>query len=253
MLYVSLLLFSILSLFPIDGIVRQSLFYERTRFPHKKRDLADKENSRTWCASHDGCRETKPMEKFTTWKFSLCRRNGQRVVAQKVSAIPTSARVESPFVYFGMKSRKIAAENAVNSGSFFPLPFSSFRDFNFPTRHGQRVATPPHTGTKWLRSVYIIPTTLSSNEETVKSAAARRSRVTSKELWLADSGTNSKIYFHLLPTRNSFSPRFSLCFACASHKTSSVCLSCVRCGNSGIVEFFSWTCAHHRYTRRIEK
>lgn len=36
-------------------------------------------------------------------------------------------------------------------------------------------------------------------------------------------------------------------------QSSAVRLSCVRCGNSGIVGFFSWTCAHHRRRSYDEK
>lgn len=62
---------------------------------------------------------------------------------------------------------------------------------------------------KWLKAVYIIPTTFGASEEIAKRRTARRSLTTSKTLRLARSDANSKNRFHLLLTKNSFSPRFS--------------------------------------------
>jgi hypothetical protein len=40
--------------------------------------------------------------------------------------------------------------------------------------------------------------------------------------------------------------------ACDVWKYTALCLLHVYCGNSGIVGFFSWTCAHRCYTRNLE-
>lgn len=156
-----------------------------------------------------------PMEKFTLWKFFL-RHSDEKVFAQKVSAIGDTSntpRVAFSFAYDGMKVVKMLCENHIDSGSFNPLHFPLFVILIFQTGHDPTARHASETGMKCLKAVYIIPTTFSSNEEIMKLQAERRSQVTSKALRLADSVTNSKIYFHLY-RRNSFSPRFLPCFAC---------------------------------------
>lgn len=93
-----------------------------------------------------------------------------------------------------------------------------FSSWGLPTAsHASRIAV------KWLKAVYIIPSTDTSKDETAKTRSTRRSLATSKTLRLAHSASNSKHFFHLLPTRNSFSPRF-LCSA--SHTQNFLCASC---------------------------
>lgn len=62
-----------------------------------------------------------------------------------------------------------------------------------------------------------------------------------RTLSLAHTVVNSKIYFHLLLQRKPVYP---------ASRLNVRNLMCVYCGNSGIVGFSSWTCAHRKaYTR----
>lgn len=107
----------------------------------------------------------------------------------------------------------------------------------------------PRIAVKWLKAVYIIPSTDTSKEEIVKSCSSRRSQATSKTLRLARSASNSKHFSISYRLETRFLPAF-----CASPRIHNIfcVLRAVCCRNSGIVGFFSWTCAHHRHLRWVE-
>lgn len=168
------------------------------------------------------------MEKFTTWKFFF---SSLDEFSRKKSAHFQRDEGWFPVPLFWDDKRgkwrwKFFRFRLRCAPAFFP--FSVILIFQQDTTH--RPATPPKTGTKWLKTVYIIPTTFSSNDKIVKRIARRRSRVTSKTLRLAAGVTNSKIYFHLLPTETRFLPAFRSASLVQQTKMLSVCLSCVRCG-----------------------
>lgn len=132
--------------FPIHCIVRPSTYFLRKSFSflHKKRDFSTrkiftnvvprmmaetKQNQWKNCAV-----EVFPSE-LDEWE----------IFAQKVGAINATSnavRVASLFLYFGMKIDETLEENSVDSGSFFPLHFSSFRDSDFPIGPSPTSTTP---------------------------------------------------------------------------------------------------------------
>lgn len=150
-------------------------------------------------------KRNKANGKVAMWKFFLLP---ARIFAQKVGAIDgasSGARVTFSSVNCGMDIVKIQ----MTIRAPFSLCIFLAARFQFSIRAQPSDGHAPKLVVKWLKTVYIIPSTLSSNGEFVKSLSGRRSRAISKAPRLARAVANSKIYFHLLPTENSFSPRFS--------------------------------------------
>lgn len=75
--------------------------------------------------------------------------------------------------YFGMKSWENCGWRAVDSGSAMLLQFPCCLWFRFSNGARPKSGHAPKAGMKWLQTVYIIPTTFSSNGEIVKSCARR--------------------------------------------------------------------------------
>lgn len=120
------------------------------------------------CASHDGWEETKPMEKFTEWKFFIFASWQLWSFRAKTSAqstrLPTTRGWFPCHSIAGWKLWKFLTK-IVSIQALFSLCNFHRLWLQFSNRPQPNVSHAFKFLMKWLKCVYIIPTTFSSNDE----------------------------------------------------------------------------------------
>lgn len=177
----------------------------------KARDFPAENGAGECCALHDGWGETKPMEKFT--RLSLRRDFRGLPVRWGLVAIVGIFRDEK-LGKLRMKSRRFRLRYAPAISLLFVI--SIFQ------RGTTKVRPRPKSRNEMTANCLHNPHHFQFERWNCEELCeARRSRLTSKTLSLVDVVTNSKIYFHLLPTKTRFLPAFR----CASLVKPSRCAS----------------------------